>query len=241
MGVARELQHHIDTGDTRPRRHRHYRVAPSERHKIEKEVNKMLSKYIIQPSWSPWSSSVLLVTNEDGSIRFCVDHRRNKVTSKDVYPMLRIDDALDSLRGATYPSSLDFRPCCWQIPMACEDKEKTAFFTPDGIFEFNVMPFGLSNAPATFERMMDTVLRGLRWQICLCYLDDIVVCTASFSEHQQRLDVVLSCLLSAELQLHRRNCHFAFLQIKVLGRIVSTAGVSPDTDNIKVVTDFPVP
>lgn len=166
MGVARELQHHIDTGDTRSPRHRHYRVAPSERQKIEKEVNKMLSKHIFQPYSSPWSSPVVLVTKKDESIRFCADHRRlNKVTRKDVYPMPRIDDALDSLRGATYFSSLNFRPGCRQIPMACEDKEKTAIVTPDGLFEFNAMPLGLSNAPATFERMMDTVLRGLWWKI----------------------------------------------------------------------------
>lgn len=102
--------------------------------------------------------------------------------------MPRIDDALDCLQGAEYFSSLDLRSGYWQIPMAEADKEKTAFTTPDGLYEFNVMPFGLCNAPATFERMMDTVLRGFKWKTCLCYLDDVVIFSSRFSQHLERLD-----------------------------------------------------
>lgn len=158
----------------------------------------MLSKGIIRPSTSPRSSSVVLVTKKDRSIRFCIYyHRLNKVTKKDVYPVPGIDDVLDSVRGASYFSSFDLRSGYWQIPMAEEDKVKTAFVTPDGVSEFNVMPFGLSNAPATFERMMDSVLRGLRWKVCLCYLDDVVVYSQSFPEYLHHLRIGLSCLLRA--------------------------------------------
>lgn len=161
--VVRGARHHIRTGDALPLRQRPYRVSHSEIQTIEKEVDKMLFKNIFRPSSSPWSSPVVLIANKDGFIRFCIDYRRlNKVTRKDVYSMPRIDDALDALRDARYFSSLDLRSGYWQVPMADEDKEKTAFVTPDGLFEFNVMPFGLSNAPATFERMMDTALHGLR-------------------------------------------------------------------------------
>lgn len=153
----------------------------------------MLKRNIVRPSASSWSSPVVLVQKKDGSVRFCVDYRAlNKITRKDVYPMPRIDDALDTLQGAEYFSSLDLRSGYWQIPMNEADKEKTAFTTPDGLYEFNVMPFGLCNAPATFERMIGDVLRGLKWKTCLCYLDDIVIFSSTFKEHLQRLAQVLT-------------------------------------------------
>lgn len=121
----------------------------------------------------------------------------------------RIDDALDSLRSDRYCSLLDLSSGYWQIPMADDDKEKTAFVTPDGLYEFNVMPFGLSNVSATFYRMMDSVLWGLRWHMCLCYLDDVAVYSASFSDHMCRLRVVVSCFQKSCLQMNCKKCHFA--------------------------------
>lgn len=242
LGVARNVHHTIDTGDEKPLRQRPYRVSRTERQTIEDEVTQMLSKGIIRQSSSPWSSPVVLVPKKDGSIRFCIDYRRlNKITRKDVYPMPRIDDALDAMQGAKYFSSLDLRSGYWQIPMADHDKEKTAFVTPDGLYEFNVMPFGLCNAPATFERMMDSVLRGLRWKTCLCYLDDVVVFSATFRDHLHRLESVLRAFQSAGLQLNQKKCHFGFEEIKMLGHIVSAEGISPDPEKVKAVANFPTP
>lgn len=171
-----EVSHHIETGDASPVRSRPYRVSSAERQVIHEHVTDMLRKKIIEPSSSPWSSPVVLVKKKDGTWRFCIDYRRlNKITSKDVYPLPRIDDTLDTLQGSSFFSSMDLRSGYWQIPVADIDKPKTAFITSAGLYQFNVMPFGLCNAPATFERMMDTVLRGLTWNICLCYLDDIMV------------------------------------------------------------------
>lgn len=155
--------------------------------------------------------------------------------------MPRIDDALDCLQGAEYFSSLDLRSGYWQIPMHKADKEKTAFATPDGLYEFNVMAFGLCNAPATFERMIDTVLRGLKWKTCLCYLDDIVIFSSSFAEHLRRLDEVLSCLASAGLQLNTKKCHFATRSIQVLGHVVSKECIRPDPEKVAAVVEFPHP
>lgn len=125
--------------------------------------------------------------------------------------------------------------------MAECDRPKTAFVTPDGLYEFNVMPFGLCNAPATFERMIDTILRGHKWKTCLCYLDDIVVFSADFPTHLARLHEILTCLTSAGLQLNTKKCHFAARKLTILGHVISKDGVLPDPDKLRAVAEFPKP
>ena len=118
---------------------------------------------------------------KDGTTRFCVDYRKvNDVTIKDAYPLPRVDDTLDTLAGSVWFSTLDLKSGYWQVKVAPEDREKTAFCTQEGLFEFNVMPFGLCNAPATFQHLMDSVLAGLQWSSCLVYLDDIIIMGRSF-------------------------------------------------------------
>lgn len=242
LGQTHTTEHRIHIEDSAIVHRRPYRVSPSERSIIEDHVTDMLKKGVIRPSRSSFSSPVVLVKKKDGGIRFCIDYRQlNKVTRKDLYPMPRIDDALDSLQGAEYFSSLDLRSGYWQIPVNEEDKEKTAFVTPDGLYEFNVMPFGLCNAPATFERMIDNILRGLKWKTCLCYLDDIIIFSSNFEEHLERLSQVLSCLSAANLQLNTKKCTFAAKTIKILGHVISKHGIRPDPDKIKAVSDFPRP
>lgn len=242
LGRTSTVVHHIDTGTHAPLRQRPYRVSASERGIINEHVEDMLQRDVIRPSQSPWSSPVVLVTKKDGSLRFCVDYRRlNKITRKDVYPLPRIDDALDCLHGAEFFSSLDLRSGYWQVPVAECDRPKTAFVTPDGLFEFNVMPFGLCNAPATFERMMDNILRGLKWHICLCYLDDVVVFSPDFETHLARLHQVLSCLTAAGLQLNLKKCRFGARKLTILGHVVSKDGVSPDPEKLRAVANFPKP
>ncbi|UYV61745.1 K02A2.6-like [Cordylochernes scorpioides] len=200
------VKHKINTGDQTPIKQRPYRVAPSERRLIQDEVNKMIENHIVKPSESPWSSPVILVRKKDGTWRFCVDYRRlNKITKKDVYPLPRIDDSLDSLAGSSYFYTMDLRSGYWQIEVDEKDREKTAFITPDGLYEFQVIPFGLCNAPATFERMIDSVLGSLKWNMCLCYLDDIVVYAPTFEEHLRRLQLVLSCIQKAGLSLNHKK------------------------------------
>ncbi|GFU79481.1 retrovirus-related Pol polyprotein from transposon 297 [Trichonephila clavipes] len=201
------VKHRIFTGDHAPINQRAYRVSPTERRIIHEEVQKMLDEGIVQPSESPWSSPVVLVRKKDGSWRFCVDYRKlNSVTKKDVYPLPRIDDTLDCLKGAKFFSSMDLRSGYWQIEIDEADREKTAFITPEGLYEFKVMPFGLCNAPATFERMMDNLLRNFKWTMCLCYLDDIIVFSETFEDHLIRLRLVLKCLQEAGLKLNSKKC-----------------------------------
>ncbi|UYV69036.1 K02A2.6-like, partial [Cordylochernes scorpioides] len=240
--VSGGIKHKIDTSDYPPVRQRPYRVSPAERRVIQSEVEKMMETKIIRPSSSPWASPVILVRKKDGSLRFCVDYRRlNKITNKDVYPLPRIDDALDTLSGSRYFSTMDMRSGYWQIEVDDKDREKTAFITPDGLYEFNVMPFGLCNAPATFERMIDNVLRGLKWDMCLCYLDDIVVYGSTFKEHLTRLYKVLRCIQQAGLCLNYKKCHFASRQITILGHVVNEFGTQPDPEKVKAIVHFPKP
>ncbi|GFS82463.1 hypothetical protein TNCV_4777721 [Trichonephila clavipes] len=201
------VKHRIFTGDHAPINQRAYRVSPTERRIIHEEVQKMLDEGIVQPSESPWSSPIVLVRKKDGSWRFCVDYRKlNSVTKKDVYPLPRIDDTLDCLKGAMFFSSMDLRSGYWQVEIDEADREKTAFITPEGLYEFKVMPFGLCNAPATFERMIDNFLRHFKWAMCLCYLDDIIVFSETFEDHLIRLRLVLKCLQEAGLKLNSKKC-----------------------------------
>lgn len=236
-------KHRIITEDTaRPIHQNPYRVAPKEREAIQDQVAKMLKDDVIQPSRSPWASPVVLVKKKDGTLRFCVDYRKlNQVTKKDVYPLPRIDDSLDRLRNARYFSSMDLKSGYWQIEVDERDREKTAFVTPDGLYEFKVLPFGLCSAPATFQRLMDTVLSGLKWKTCLVYLDDVIVFSTTFEQHLERLKVVLQAIRSAGLTLKPEKCHFCFEELQFLGHVVSHAGVRPDPEKTAAVARFPVP
>ena len=175
IGRTNALKHNITTGESKPIRQPARRLPPHQRDKVNKLLQDMQEKDVIQPSSSAWASPIVLVQKKDGSARFCVDYRKlNAVTIKDAYPLPRIDDTLDTLAGSKWFSTLDLLSGYWQVEMSQRDSHKTAFCTPQGLFEFKVMPFGLCNAPATFQRLMDLVLAGLQWSRCLVYLDDVI-------------------------------------------------------------------
>jgi hypothetical protein len=143
---------------------------------------------VIEESEGPWSSPVVLVRKKNGDLRFCVDYRKlNDVTKKDCFPLSRIDDTLDTLAGAKWFSTLDLKSGYWQVALHPDDKEKTAFSTGQGLWQFTAMPFRLCNAPATFERLMESVLRGLIYDAYLVYLDDIIVIGRTSQEHLDNL------------------------------------------------------
>ncbi len=142
------------------------------------QAQDMKKRKVIEPFFSAWAAPVVLVKKKDGTCRFCVDYRKlNAITTRDVYPLPRIDDALSRLEGCRYFTIMDLMVGYWHVGVRKEDREKTAFITTGGLYQFRVMPFGLTNAPVTFQRMMDILLSGLKWVTCLVYLDDIVVCT----------------------------------------------------------------
>lgn len=242
LGKCNTTMHGIDTGDAKPIHQLPYKSAWRERTLIQDQVETMLKNGVIEPSESPWSSPVVLVKKKDGNWRFCVDYRKlNNVTVKDVYPLPRIEDALNRLQGARFFSIMDLQWGYHQIGLKPEARAKSAFVTADGLYQFKVLPFGLTNAPSTFQRAMDLILAGLRWNVCLVYIDDVVVYSNTLEEHFDRLRKVLECIGGAGLKLKLSKCHFAELELKVLGHVVSKDGIAADPDKLRAVAEFPSP
>ncbi|KRZ50459.1 Retrovirus-related Pol polyprotein from transposon 17.6 [Trichinella nativa] len=219
------VTHRIETGEARPIKQPPRRLPVSQRSVMERLVGQMLESGVIEPASGPWSSPVVVVRKKDGSPRFCVDYRRlNAVTRVDAQPLPRIDDTLDALAGSQWFSTLDLASGYWQVEVAEPDREKTAYSTPMGLFQFRVMPFGLCNAPATFQRLMENALRGLTIKGCLVYLDDIIVYGRTEEEHLERLAKVL----------HR-------LHVRYLGHVVTQHGIGTDPEKTAAVQEWPRP
>ena len=242
LGRTNFAQHKIVI-DGSPFKLRPYQVPEAQRSVFKEAVQTMLDQGVIQPSSSPFSSPVVLVKKKDGTYRFCVDFRKlNSITKKDTYPLPRIDDTLDRLAGAKFFSTMDMNAGYWQVPLAPEDQEKTAFVTYEGgLFEFKVLPFGLCNAPATYQRLMELVLAGLTWEYCLVYIDDVIVFSKTFEDHLMHLRQVFERFRSADLKLKGKKCSFFRHEVKYLGHIISDKGVAPDPAKVKAVQDFAVP
>ena len=242
LGNTPLLEHGIETHGP-PLRQPYRRQNPAVRREEMTQVQQMLSSNVIRPSNSPWASPVVMVRKKDGSLWFCVDFRQlNAATIKDAHPLPRIDDLLDALHGAKWFSTLDLKSGYWQVPIAEQDKEKTAFRTSSGqLFEFNQVLFGFCNAPATFSRLMDRVLAGLHWETCLFYLDDIIVFSSTWEEHLARLREVFERLRHAKLKLGAAKSTFAAKEVSYLGHRVTEEGLLPDPSLLAAIRDIPPP
>ncbi len=165
----------------------------------------------------------------------------NKITKRDVYPLPRISDLLDSLGKAKFFTCLDLVSGYWQIPVHPADKEKTAFVSFAGLFQFRVMPFGLASAGATFQRTMELALAGLQWNSCLPYLDDIIIYSETFQKHLDDIESVLQRFQKHKLKIKLKKCSFCCKEVKFLGHIVSAKGITPDPEKVQAVRNYPVP
>jgi hypothetical protein len=241
-GIHCPPQSTINTGSHPPLAEHPRRISHLNRQIINDEVKKMLENGIISSSNSPWASPVVIVKKRDGSPRFCIDFRRlNSITQKDVYPLPRIDDIIERLNGSTIFSKLDLRSGYFQVPLAHDERHKTAFTTPDGLWQFNRLPQGLKNSPAVFQRLMNQTLGALRWDICLAYLDDIIVYSTSFNQHLIEVNKVCQALHKSNFKLNYDKCSFFQNEIPFLGHKINAQGCSPTDDNIRSIIQFPVP
>ena len=221
---------------------RTYRLSKPQREEMEAQISDLLKKGWIQPSTSPFGSPIIFVKKKDGGMRMCIDYRAvNKITIKNAYPLPRIDDLLDRLTGAKIFSCLDLQQAYHQVRLHPDDVSKTAFTTPVGLFEYLVLPFGLSNAPSTFQALINSVLGPELSNCCLVYLDDIVVFSDTPEQHIQHLRLVLSKLQGSKLFAKLSKCRFALSSIKFLGHVVDEHGITPDPEKIKIVQDWPTP
>lgn len=220
-----------------------YRLSPSELRELKKQIDDLLEKGLIRPSSSPYGAPVLFAPKPDGSLRLVLDYRElNAITVKDRYPLPRDSDLFDQLAGAKVVSSVDLLQGFWQTLNRPEDIHKTAIRTPLGAFEFLVMPMGLCNAPATFQRMMENVLRPYLTQFCMCYQDDLIIYSKSAEEHRRHLQLIFNTLREHNLKLKLKKCEFFRKRIKFLGHIIDVTGdyakIEPNPELVQTIVDW---
>lgn len=217
----------------KPVRSQPYRTGLHHRDLIKDQVAKQSKLGVIEPSQAEWSFPVVLVPKPDGSPRFCVDYRRlNDLTVKDAYPLPRMDDCIDFLDEATVLSMLDANAGYWQIPVAPEDRDKTTFTCHEGTYRYIRLPFGLTNAPATFQRAIDMILSGVKWKTCLVYLDNIIVFSTSPEEHLAHLNEIFGLLARAGVSLKASTCFLFHEEVEYLGHIVSRGHLRVNEKNL---------
>ena len=242
LGYTDQVRHEIILTDDTPISQPYRRIPPAHLNDVKAHLQDLLARGIIAPSSSPYAAPVVVVRKKNGDIRLCVDYRRlNAVTRKDSFPLPRIDESLDALGGAKFFSTLDLASGYYQVAMAEKDKEKTAFVTPFGLYQFNRMSFGLTNAPSTFQRLMNSTMSDFIFSLLLVYLDDLLVYTGTFDAHLEALEKVLARLRSIGVRLNPEKCLFAFLSVIFLGHRVSAEGVHTNPKTVEAVRNWAEP
>ena len=236
LGKTNVVEHTIDTATAKPINQAARRPTRMLAGKEDEIIQEQLKAGVVRESTSPWASPMVYVMKKDGTIGPCVDYRKlNENTLKDAYPLLRIDDSLDSFENAKYYSTLDLQSGYWQIAMVEKDKPKTAFVTRSGLYEYNTLPFGLCNAPLTFQRCMELIFRGMQWKIVLIYLDDIIIFSRTFETHLERINMVFKRLRSAGFKLKASKCELFRPEVSFLGHTILRFGIRPSPDKVKAV------
>lgn len=234
------IEHDVDVGNAQPIKQRFYRMSPEKLKYLDSEVAYMLENNIAIPSPSSWSSPCILVPKADKSPRFCTDFRKvNSVTKPDSFPLPRMDDCIDQVGSAKFVTKFDLLKGYWQVPLSARAQEVSAFVTPSGLYSYRVMPFGLRNAPVTFQRLMNRVVSGLEG--CSVYLDDLVIYSDTWHAHLKRIRALFDRLSEARLTVNLAKCEFARATVTYLGRVVGQGHVAPVQAKVRAVEHFPRP
>lgn len=247
LTFTNKVKHEIKTKDEIPVYTRSYRYPYVHKEEIQKQINAMLDQQIIRPSYSPWSSPIWVVPKKADAAnvqkwRLVVDYRKlNDKTIDDRYPLPNISEILDKIGKSMYFTTIDLASGFHQLEVHENDIPKTAFTVEHGHYEFTRMPFGLKNAPATFQRVMDEVLKDLQNKVCLVYMDDIIIYSTSLDEHMINLKKVLDALRGANLKIQLDKSEFLQKEVSFLGHIVTREGIKPNPDKIKAVQNYPIP
>ncbi len=210
---------------------------------VKDHLKQLLACGVIRRSHSPWSSNVVLCRKKNGKLRMCVDMRQlNQNTVKDYYALPRIEELLDNLAGNKYFTKLDMKSGYYQVEILEDHKERTAFTVgPLGFYEYNRLPFGLCNSPATFQRLMEECLGDLHLSICCIYIDDLIIYSRTFEEHIERLETVFQRLRECNLKLAPEKCSFFKQKVNCVGHVISEKGIEPDPEKIDAVRDWKTP
>ena len=243
LGHTDLVQHSIELEDDKPFKEPYRSIPPALIQEVREHLKEMLDIGAIRESSSPYSSNVVIVRKKDGTIRLCIDYRKlNLSTIKDAHAIPRIDDTLHLLVGAKLFSKLDLKCNYWQVELKKDDKAKTAFqVEPLGFYECNRMPFGLCNAPATFQRLMERCMVDMNLRDCLIYLDDIIIFSSTFDEHLGHLEAVFKRLQEHNLKIKPSKCEFLRNRVVYLGHIVSEEGIHTDPSKIEAMKTWPIP
>jgi transposase InsO family protein len=241
-GLCTLYEHRINTGDNLPVYTNLYPMTQAKRELFDETFFELIKYDVIERSKSPWSSNAFVVPKSDGSQRFVINYKPlNAITIPDQYPMSRMDDMLSILGQCQYFSTFDLAKGFYQISMAPEDKEKTAFISHHGLWQFKRLPMGLRNSPATFVRCIDQVLGDLKWKICCVYFDDILIFSRTFDEHLEHIQMVLSRLQEAGLTIHPGKVQLCRQKLKFLGHIIEPGKSHPNPEKVEKLRNYPVP
>ena len=243
IGCTDVTEHDIELLDHEPFKERFHCIAPPLVEELRQHIQEMLDIGAIRPSQSPWCNAVVLVRKKDGSVRFCIDFRHlNAKMKKDSYPLPRMQETMESMEGTRYFSCMDLKSGFWQVKMSEKAHQYTAFTVGSmGVYEFLRMPYGLCNAPATFQRLMQNCLGKLNLTYALIYLDNVIVYSRTEEEHLTRLRAMFERFRESGLKLKPSKCNFFRTEINYLGHTMSAKGMEPSVDGIKAIAEMAPP
>ena len=243
LGHTDKVRHRIDMVDETSVKHRYRRIPPSMYDEVRSHLKQLLDNSVIRPSHLPFASAIVIVRKKNGTIRMCVDYRQlNKQSKKDSYALPRIEELLDCCAGSKFFSVLDMKSGYHQVEILEQHKERTAFSVgPLGFFEFNRMPFGPTNTPATYQRLMENCLSDYNLKICCIFIDDIRVFGKRYEEHLRNLQLIFQRIREANLKLSLNKCDFFKRKVKYVGHVVSEKGIEIDQGKTDKVVNWPTP